>query len=61
MTPVATAKERVLTVEFRSGDGRSWNAIGGGPTVAAAIDWARTCCPDGATWAPVGWSDLYGE
>lgn len=31
-------EELVLTIEFRSSEGRSWTAIGGGPTVAAAID-----------------------
>ena len=52
---------RVLNVEFRSADGRSWYAIGGGASVAAAIAWAQDSCPDGTTWAPVAWTDLYGE
>jgi hypothetical protein len=51
----------VLAVEFRSRDGRSWNAVGGGPTVAAAIAYARRSCPRGATWEAVCWEDLYGE
>jgi hypothetical protein len=51
----------ILAVEFRSPDGRSWNAIGGGDTVAAAIDWARESCPGGTTWHTVSWNDLYGD
>jgi hypothetical protein len=61
--PVApTAPEqRILAVEFRSPDGRSWEAIGGGDTVAAAILYARESCPDDATWDAVGWNELYGD
>ncbi len=61
--PVASAApaQRILAVEFRSTDGRSWNAIGGGATVAAAIDWARECCPNDTTWELAGWEDLYGD
>ena len=56
----ATA-QLILAVEFRSSDGRSWSAIGGGATVAAALDWARECCPDDTTWELAGWEDLYGD
>jgi hypothetical protein len=61
--PVAptTPEQRILAVEFRSPDGRSWNAIGGGDTVAAAIVYARESCPDDATWDAVSWNELYGE
>jgi hypothetical protein len=45
--PAASAapEQRILAVEFRSPDGRSWHAIGGGATVPAAIDWARRAAP----------------
>jgi hypothetical protein len=46
--------QRILAVNFRASDGRSWSAIGGGDTVAAAIDWARECCPDDTTWELAG-------
>jgi hypothetical protein len=61
--PVAPAapEQRILTVEFRSPEGRHWHAIGGGATVAAAITSARESCPDDATWDIVGWEDLYGD
>ena len=55
------SRQLLLAVEFRSRDGRSWNAIGGGTSVAAAIEWARESCPDGTTWYAVSWNDLYGD
>jgi hypothetical protein len=60
--PVApsAAEQHILVVWFRSPDGRTWNAIGGGTTVGEAIDWARECCPEDTTWHPVSWDDLYG-
>jgi len=36
----AAPEQRILAVEFRSPDGRSWHAIGGA-TVPVAFDWAR--------------------
>jgi hypothetical protein len=54
-------EQRILSVEFRSLDGRSWTAIGGGDTLAAAIEWAWESCPRDADWRPVGWEDLYGD
>ena len=61
--PVAPAapEQRILAVEFRSPDGRYWNAVGGGATVAAAIIYARESCPDDVTWDAVSWNHLYGE
>jgi hypothetical protein len=63
LLPVAPAvqAQQILSVEFRSPGGRSWNAIGGGDTLAEAIEWARESCPRGTTWEAVGWEDLYGE
>jgi hypothetical protein len=60
VAPVVQA-QRILTVELRSPDGRASTAIGGGDTLAEAIDWARESCPHGTTWEPVGWEDLYGD
>jgi hypothetical protein len=53
--------QSVLAVEFRSADGRRWNAVGGGATVTAAILDAREGLPEDATWEPVNWNDLYGD
>jgi hypothetical protein len=56
-----TPRQRVLAVEFRSLDGRRCNAVGGGPTDADAIEYARESCPADAEWRAVAWNDLYGE
>ena len=56
-----TGRQRILVVEFRSPNGRAWTAVGGGPTDAAAIDFARESCPAGTTWGVTAWNDLYGE
>jgi hypothetical protein len=63
LLPLAPAvrAQRILSLEFRSSDGRAWKAIGGGDTLAAAIEWARESCPHGTSWEPVGREDLYGE
>jgi hypothetical protein len=55
------ARQLILAVEFRSDDGRFWNAIGGGATVATAIHSARESCPYATTWQAVSWNDLYGD
>lgn len=54
-------EQQVLRVDFCSADGHRWSAIGGGPTVAAAIAFARESCPEGSAWSLDGWSALYGD
>jgi hypothetical protein len=63
LLPVAprVQAQRILRVELRAADGRSWNAIGGGDTVEAAIEWASESCPGGTSWHAVAWTDLYSE
>jgi hypothetical protein len=60
-TSRAVPRQRILAVEFVSDDGRTWKAIGGGVTLAAAIASASECCPDDTIWHPVDWNDLYGD
>lgn len=57
----AVHAEHLLMVEFTSPDGRGWEAIGGGDTLAAAIAFAQHSCPTHTTWQPVHWNDLYGD
>ena len=54
-----TPDQGILALEFLSPDGRYWNAIGGGATVAVAMIDARKNCPEDATWDAVDWNDLY--
>ena len=57
----AVPAQQILSVEFRSPEGRSWSAFGGGDTLAEAIEWARESCPRGTDWEAVAWEDRYGE
>ena len=55
-----TLTQTILSVEFASPDGRTWQAIGDGDT-PAAVAFALDSCPAGTTWQPVGWNDLNGD
>jgi hypothetical protein len=57
----AAHAQHILTVGFTSPDGRTWHAIGGADTVAAAIAFAQESCPTDATWQPIRWTHLYGD
>jgi hypothetical protein len=57
----AAHAQHILMVQFTSADGRAWQAIGGGDTLADAIVFARDSCPTDATWQPISWSDVYGD
>jgi hypothetical protein len=56
----AAHAQQTLMVAFTSPDGRTWEAIGGGDTLADAITFAQDSCPTGTTWQPSHWNDLYG-
>lgn len=51
----------VLDVTFASGAGMSHRAIGGGPTFADAIEFARASLPGRHAWRLVDWADVYGD
>lgn len=53
--------QHILMVEFTSPDGRAWQAVGGGETLADAIAFAQDSCPTNTTWQPIHWNDLYGD
>ena len=57
----AAHAQHILCVEFSSPDGRGWQAIGGGDTLADAIAFAQDSCPTHTTWEPVHWHDVYGD
>jgi hypothetical protein len=59
--PDAGPTQHILSVEFSSPDGRTWQAIGGGDTLATAIAFAGDSSPTDTTWQPVRWNDLYGD
>jgi hypothetical protein len=51
----------VLDVTFASDAGTRHHAIGGGPTFAEAIEFARASLPSGQPWRLVDWADVYGD
>jgi hypothetical protein len=51
----------VLDVTFASDAGPRHRAIGGGPTFADAIEFARASLPRGRSWRLVDWADVYGD
>jgi hypothetical protein len=57
----AAHAQHILMVEFTSPDGRTWQAVGGGDTLADAIAFAQDSCPTDATWQPIRLNDLYGD
>lgn len=57
----AAPAQHLLLVELASADGRAWQAIGAGDTLADAIAFAQGSCPADTTWHAVGWNDLYGD
>jgi hypothetical protein len=56
-----TTGQVVLEVELAGADGARFTAIGGGTTLAEALAFALESAPDGQSWTPVRWSDLYGD
>ena len=60
-SPQPTPTRHILSVDFVSPDGSSWQAVGGGNTVAEAVAFARDSCPGDTAWQPAGWADLYGD
>lgn len=57
----STPAQHMLMVEFASPDARTWQAIGGGNTLAAAIAFAQDSCPTDTTWRPISWTEVYGD
>ena len=51
----------VLDVTFASDEGTRHHAIGGGPTFADAIEFARGSLPGDRAWRLVDWADVYGD
>ena len=56
-----TGSPVVLDVTFASDGGTRGRAIGGGPTFADAIEFARASLPGGQAWRLIDWADVYGD
>jgi hypothetical protein len=51
----------VLLVELCEPNGGRWEAIGGGATVAEAIEFALASAPADRKWKPVSWTEPYSD
>jgi len=58
--PASEFPPLLLMVDFRSADGHEWSAVGGGESVAEAVELARASLPAGHDWQLAGWNELYG-
>jgi hypothetical protein len=53
--------QRIIRVSLQASDGERWDAIGGGDSVDAALEFAVQSAPDERRWRVTGWRDLYGD
>jgi hypothetical protein len=53
--------QRIIRVSLQAPSGERWDAIGGGDSVDAALDFAVASAPAERRWRVVGWRDVYGD
>jgi len=51
----------IIRVSLRAPDGERWDAIGGGDSIDAALEFALASAPTEQRWRVVGWSYVFGE
>jgi hypothetical protein len=51
----------VIKVTLEGPTGERWDAIGGGESVDAALDFAVSSAPAETRWRVLGWSNVYGD
>jgi len=50
-----------LRVDLQGPNGETWSAIGGGDTLADALEFAVASAPTDTRWRVTGWSRVYGD
>jgi hypothetical protein len=53
--------QRIIRVSLQAASGERWEAIGGGDSVDAALDFAVSSAPADRRWRVVDWRDVYGD
>ena len=57
----AMDKQHVIRVTLETPGGERWDAIGGGESVDAALEFAVESAPPGRHWRVLTWREIYGE
>ena len=55
------SSQKIIRVSLRDPDGDWWDAIGGGDSVDAALDFALASAPQDRRWRVVSWRDVYSD
>jgi hypothetical protein len=53
--------QTIIRVSLEAPTGDRWDAIGGGDSVDAALEFALECAPADRPWRVVGWRNVYGD
>lgn len=59
--PASEFPTLLLVVDFRTAEGHEWSSVGGGESVAEAVEVARRSLPAGHDWQLARWNQLYGD
>jgi hypothetical protein len=53
--------QHIIRVSLQTSAGERWDAIGGGDSLDAALEFAVASAPDDRRWRVVGWRDVYAD
>jgi hypothetical protein len=51
----------IIKVTLEASNGERWDAIGGGTSLDAALEFALASAPAERRWRVLGWRDVYGD
>jgi len=55
------SNQHLIRVTLQAQSGERWDAIGGGESLDAALDFAVSSAPAERRWRVVGWREVYGD
>jgi hypothetical protein len=53
--------QHIIRVSLRTPAGERWDAIGGGDSLDAALEFAVASAPEDRRWRVVGWRDVFED